>query len=250
MAGTEVTKNDLVMEAHLNERYGILPKPQLNEEDLLQLKNDVNLLMNNNPAWSKDWLTDGLFTRFLRAFDSVNEATVKMTEYFEWRVTENVDDINPSDPILKKLLAQHSNIIIDDAVDRCGRPIMVIRARNHKKSETAEEIFKSAIYYLENLCLRCDKTELQDFCMVYDLGGFTMENMDFPLAQKYFKALTDYYAERVGVALIINYPFLIHSVWMVLKLWLSRRVRSKFVFCGREEFNDFVDEAPLPLQLF
>jgi len=206
--------------------------------------------MNKKPEWSKDWLTDGLIRRFLQAFGCVKEATVKITEYFEWRATENVDDINPSDPILKKIIAQHSNIILDDAVDKCGRPIMVIRARNHKKNETAAEIFKSAIYYLENLCARCDQTELKDFCMVYDLGGFTTENMDFPLAQKYFKALKDYYPERVGVALIINYPFLIHSVWMVIKLWLNKRLRSKFIFCGRKEFNDFVDEDSLPLELF
>ena len=74
--------------------------------------------------------------------------------------------------------------------------------------------------------------------------------MDFPLAQKYFKALKDFYPERVGVALIINYPFLIYPVWQVIKLWLSNRLASKFIFCGRKEFNDFVDESLMPLQLF
>jgi len=247
-AGCE--ENDLKMLDSLNNKYGIVERPELSDEDFLLLKNDMNTLMDENPAWSKDWLSDDLLRRFLRTFETVRETTLKITEYFEWRVVQNVDDINPSDPILKKLLAAHSNIILDDATDRCGRPIMIIRARNHKKTETPEEIFKSAIYYLESLCARCDRTELKEFCMVYDLGGFTSENMDFPLAQKYFKALKDYYPERVGVALIINYPFLIHSVWMVIKLWLTRRLRSKFIFCGREEFNDFVDEASLPLQLF
>jgi len=238
------------MDETLNKKYGIMQRPDVSEKDRTQLKTEIEQMLTEQPAWSRDWLSDGLYTRFLRAFGTVPEARTKIREYLEWRVSEGVDDINPSDPVLKKLLAQHSNIIIEDATDRCGRPIMVIRARNHKKGETAEEMFKSAIYYLEHVCTRSDRTELGEFCMVYDLGGFTMENMDFPLAQKYFKALKDYYPERVGVALIINYPFLIHSVWVVIKFWLSRRLRSKFIFCGRDEFNHFVDESSLPLQLF
>ena len=242
--------NQRGMEKYLNKQYSVVDRPMVSEDNLVQLKNNVNILMSENPAWSKEWVTNGLCRRFLQTFVSVRDATIKIKEYFEWRLAEKVDYINPCEPAIGGILEQMSNIIIDGAVDRCGRPIMVIKVHNHIKSEIDEETFKSAIYHLENLCARCDKTELQDFCMIYDLSGFSIENMDFLFSQKYFKALRDYYPERVGVALIINYPFLIHSVWTVVKLWLSKRLCSKFIFCGRKEFNDFVDETLLPLKLF
>lgn len=238
------------IEEQLNITYGIVPRAIYSQEDFDLLSKMVSNRMNENPDWDTKWSTDEVLRRFLQTFCTVPETTEKLVQYFDWRSNEKVDEINPYDPAMKRILTGHSNVILDDTFDRCGRPILVIRARNHRTDENADDIWKSAVYYLERVCEQSDSTELKDFCLVFDLGGFTTANMDFPLAQKFFKALKDYYPERVGVVLIINYPFLIHSIWMVIKLWLYQRLRSKFIFCGEKEFDEFVDMSKLPLELF
>lgn len=245
-----VENSSLEVEEKLNAKYGIVQLPAYSSEDFEALRKTIGNKINKSPNWDSKWNSDDLLKRFLRTFGTVKDTTEKLIQYFDWRFDEKVDQINPSDPAIKKILSGHSNIVLDGVYDRCGRPIMLIRAKNHRTDEKAEDIWKSAVYYLEKVCKQSDDTQLKDFCMVYDLNGFTSANMDFPLAQKYFKALKNYYPERVGVALIINYPFIIHSVWHVVKLWLNQRLRSKFIFCGEKEFNDFVEVDKFPLQLF
>ena len=245
-----INNSNLEKEEYLNKRYGIESFPY-SEDDLALLRSTINTKMAENISWKTEWADDHLMKRFLRTFVTVQETTTKLIQYFEWRLNEGIDDINFDDPVMKDILALGVNLILDDNYDSCGRPIMIIHtARQYKDNERAEQLFKTAIYFIERMCERCDKTELRQFCVVFDLSNFTMANMDFQFLQRYINCLKDYYPERIGAALVINYPSIIYPLWKVIKLWMNRHLRSKFIFCGEKEFSDFIDITKLSVRLF
>jgi len=227
-------------------------KNNQNDNDIDAVRENLSAMFSANASWKREWLTgDDMVRRFLKTFPTVVEATEKMVQYFNWRHEESVDDIDPHDPSMEKILAEEGNTVVEGVYDRKGRPILLITPRHHKKNQHPDDlVFKSAVYTLERICQLCDATELKNFCMVYNLEGFTKANMDFTLAQKYFKCLLEYYPERVGVGLIINYPVIVHPFWKIVKVWMNKNMRNKFVFCNKKEFKEYVNPEHIPMSLF
>lgn len=236
---------------NLNIKYGIECFTEYNQDDFSVLKTSIDEKISENEDWKEDWVDDLLLERFLSTSDSVEEANKKLVAYFEWRCSEAIDDINFDDPVMKEIKAYGVNLVFDDVFDTCGRPIMIVYAsKQHRETERAEQVFRSAIYFVELMCRKSKNTELKNFTIVFDLGGFTMSNMDFPFLQRYINCMRDFYPEQIAAALVINYPAIIYPLWKVIKLWMNRNLRSKFVFCGEKEFNDFINIESLPVKLF
>jgi len=222
------------------------------DEDFATLRNNVTSMLKANPSWKNEWFTgDSMLIRYLNAFGNASEATEKISQYFQWRYNEGIDDVDPEDPVLAEILAEQGNVVLDEVYDLKGRPILVITPRRHQKNMyTEEQVFRSAVYCLEKISKKCDESQSSGFCMIYNLEGFTKANMDLSFAQRYFKCLKDYYPERIGLGLIINYPPIVHPFWKVIKMWMNPRMRNKFVFCSKKQFKDYVDVDELPVKLF
>ena len=234
----------------VNQKYGI-ETFSCGEDDFHNLNTLMENKMADNPEWKAEWMDEHLLRRFLRTFNSVEESAHKICNYFNWRHEEEIDDIDIQHPIMQQLMAQGTNEILDNFYDRCGRPIMIIHtARQTKEADKGEFIFKRAVWHIEQMCKRCDACALRTFTIVFNMDNFTAGNSDYTFLQRYVNALRDYYPERIGAALVINYPPLVYPVWKVAQFWMNKHLRSRFIFCGKQEFNDFIDVEAMPVTLF
>jgi len=248
----KIEKNPEETVTTLNKKYKIQTFSCV-ESDLDTLRVDMETEMMKRPDWKKEWLDDNLLKRFLCSFRTIEETQKKLCNYFNWRLEENIDNIDvENDTIMKEMIALGTNEILETFTDRCGRPIMIIHAsRQRKEPNRSEYIYKRAIWHLEQMCAKCDQmTPLKNFTLVYNMNNFTTANSDHGFLQRYVQALRDYYPERIGSAVVINYPSIVSALWKVVKIWMPKHLRSRFVFCSKSEFDDFIDTTKMPVNLF
>ena len=231
-------------------KYGI-KCPSNSDEDLETLKCVINSKILEHVNWKKDWGKEQTLIRFLRAFITIDGAIDALVAYFNWRVKYDVDNITEHHSDVKKEDSVGRLQIVKDQMDSCGRPICIGFVRQHDKGHgNYESLFTYMIFQLEYLCKLCDDSELKNFCIVFDLNGFSMQNMDYRFIQDGLHILKNYYPERLGVALVVNYPWIFYGCWKIIKYMMNDVTRSKILFAGEEEFNDFVDHDALPVTLF
>ncbi|XP_057314560.1 uncharacterized protein LOC130655778 [Hydractinia symbiolongicarpus] len=238
------------MEKRLSKKYGI-KRPCYDEEDLKKLKTNIDEDFSKNPLWKRSWCDENLLIRFLKANSNVEKAVGKLNVYFDWKLECDSKNISPHDADIINEESQGRSVIVSNTRDRCGRPIMLVFVRKHDKNHgNYESLFKFVIYQLEELCKQADENEFKSFDLVFDLNGFSMRNMDFQYVQTFLQYLKEYYPERLGVAFIINYPFIFYACWKIIKLWLNDVIKSRILFADKSSLNDFMDIKQLPGDLF
>ena len=226
------------------------------QNDLLILKDLMTKKFTNDTCtWKKEWYSDALVCRLLSRYKTVPDTHKKLVQYFDWRHKENIDEISPADPELSAVFDQCSgvNVILEDFRDRQGRPVMIVNTAGQRGNwSLTDKLYKRAMYYIEEMCRRCDETEDSrgTFTLIFNLKNWGYANIDVPFLYCYARTLGNFYMERIGVILVVNYPYGVFPMWSVGKYVLSAQVRQKFVFCGRRELNEYVDVDNMPVKLF
>ncbi|KAF5025486.1 hypothetical protein F66182_2391 [Fusarium sp. NRRL 66182] len=114
--------------------------------------------------------------------------------------------------------------------DNDNRPIHVVKARLHDSRKQSAEAMET--YVLHNIeTIRIMAREPNDkVCLIFDLGGFGLRNMDFHVVKFLIQILETRYPETLGIVLVHNAPLVFWGVWSVIKHWLDPVVASKVSF--------------------
>lgn len=248
--GYEDTSDERLAYENLCAKYGI-KKTVVIKDKLAKLKSAVNNIFEQNPAFDKKCVSDSLLERFLLFHGTVKKAAPAIERFLKWRIDENVDRINDEDLDVIKEVKVGRHTLVESMKDRCGRPLVVIHARLHNKYKSEERaMWKYMIYFMEMLSRLSNESEMKNFCCIFDLKEFSRSTMDYRLVKKLIFLLQNCYPELLGTALIINYPLIFSGFWKVIRIWMSESVRSKFIFAGENEVNDFIDLKMLPIPIF
>jgi len=220
-----------------------MKRPSYDVEDLETLKRYFSKELNRNPEWKDFWIEEETMIRFLKANESVQESLEALETYCDWRHKFDVDNISPDDSDIQKESSARREEILDDERDYCGRPVIIMYPRLHDMYHgDYPSLYKYVTFQMEQLTSICDQVgEDGTFCLVVDMKSFAMKNMDYTALRKIFWILKNCYPERLGVCLIINYPWVFYGCWEVIKLWLNDVTRSKIHFCTKKELSDFLD---------
>merc|ERR1711977_523950 len=103
------------------------------------------------------------------------------------------------------------------------------------------------------MCQKCDDNNNESggkFVIVFNLARWGLANMDLPFLKRYLNTLTNCYSERFGAILVVNSPYGTCTMWKFMKYWVDPSIRSRFIFCGKREFDDFIDREKMPYSLF
>jgi hypothetical protein len=85
--------------------------------------------------------------------------------------------------------------------------------------------------------------------IILDLSGFSVRNLDYEFVKFLINLLENHYPESLGVALVINAPYVFNSVWHIVKHWLDPVVRSKIIFIKHlNDLSEYIDLSILPKQ--
>ncbi|KUJ14728.1 CRAL/TRIO domain-containing protein [Mollisia scopiformis] len=239
-----------------------------------QTKEFHEALANMSPAtlratfWSmvKHDHPDALLLRFLRARKwDVEKALVMMVSTMRWRSNEvNVDDdimangelsalndANSSDPAKKKLghdfLAQmRLGKSFLHGLDKSGRPMCFVRVRLHRQGEQSEESLERYTVFIIESARMILSPPVDTACVVFDMTGFSMANMDYAPVKFMIKCFEANYPESLGVVLVHKAPWVFQGIWKIIKGWLDPVVASKVHFTNNnDEMEEFVPRSQI-----
>ncbi|KAF4974077.1 hypothetical protein FZEAL_8978 [Fusarium zealandicum] len=204
---------------------------------------------------------DALVLRFLRARKwDVEKALVMLVSTMNWRHTEmHVDDDimkngdavaiedakkadSPTKQVSADLMAQlRMGKSFLHGTDKNGRPICVVRVRLHKTGQECEESLEKYTVYIIETARMVLEPPVDTACVVFDMTGFSMANMDYTPVKFMIKCFEANYPESLGAVLVHRAPWLFQGIWKVIRGWLDPVVASKVHFTNnRAELEEFI----------
>jgi len=210
---------------------------------------------------------DALLLRFLRArkWDE-HKALVMLMSCMNWRADEShVDDdimVNGekqafeheagTNAELKQagvdfLSQMRSAKTYIHGVDKSGRPISIAHARLHKAGDQSQESLERYTVYLIETSRLMLTPPADTGCVMFDMTGFSLANMDYAPVKFMIKCFEANYPESLGVVLIHKAPWVFQGVWKVIRGWLDPVVASKVHFTNSaKDLEEFIDKDRIP----
>ncbi|KAI1100431.1 phosphatidylinositol transfer protein CSR1 [Jackrogersella minutella] len=213
---------------------------------------------------------DALLLRFLRARKwDLQRALVMLMSTMNWRCSEaHVDDVIMANgeefaAINEKSGDAKSKKLAEDFLaqlrmgkshcygsDKAGRPICIVRARLHRAGEQSEAGLELFTVYLIETTRFMLTHPVDTACVLFDLTGFSLSNMDYTPVKFMIKCFEANYPESLGVVLVHKAPWVFQGIWKILKGWLDPVVASKVHFTNTlKDLEEFVAKERIPTDL-
>ncbi|OLL22621.1 CRAL-TRIO domain-containing protein [Neolecta irregularis DAH-3] len=244
----DLRKHKLKLAALLNKKSAVVVDPAQDKYSLTKDMRDD--LANKDPKdlraafWNFVKLEnpDTWLLRFLRARKwDVHRAFVMLLSTIHWRTSEmcypKVDRLaaegeeyfflNNDEEFIKQLQSGKAFMY---GSDKEGRPLSYIKPRLHFPAhQSLETMQKFTSFYMETAIFFLNDYVDQG-CMVVDITGFSLANLDLPVAKFMIKCLETYYPECLGICLIHNAPWWFQGIWNIIKGLLDPEFASKLHF--------------------
>ncbi|XP_066980427.1 uncharacterized protein [Macrobrachium rosenbergii] len=188
-----------------------------------------------------------LLRRYLVAHHTVDAAYERMVATDAWRKEANVAEVTSETPGVKSSIALRVSKLLEERDNR-RRPIVYVAVRNHSfRNRDVDAMTEYIIYMLEESCRKCLDDGPDNICILFDMKGFSLACMDYPVVRVLFNIMTDHYPERLGVALILNAPYIFSACWAIIRGWMDENTASKIKFIkGDEQLSSYVDPCVIP----
>ncbi|KAI8367660.1 CRAL-TRIO domain-containing protein [Radiomyces spectabilis] len=213
-----------------------------------------NMVCTDNP--------DAVVLRFLRARKWDLDAAYNMLiNTLRWRIVMRVDDIvalgetgmhdelERLKPGMGKSFVEqlHSGKAFLGGPDKAGRGICFINVSLHHKEDQAPEVIKLLTMFVMETSRIVVHQPIEAACIVFNMDGFTLSNMDFDFVKFLVTCFEAYYPETLGCCLIHKAPWVFSTVWNLITPLLDPVVASKIHFTKNvDELTKYVDMASLP----
>lgn len=192
-------------------------------------KQDIDLLKKDDYAISRYCKEDQQTT--ISAIKSV----------LQWRKDYNLSDLKEDDfpQEFRDSKAFHTS-----GKDVEGNVMVYIRVQHfHKNEHPIEDVKK----YLAFLLDRVDReTKGDGWALCFDCTNAGLSNVDMDLLKFVVQALTLYFVENCRYVLIHDMPWILASVWKLVKSWLPQEQRDAVKFASKKEMGNFVKDDQLP----
>ncbi|RFU24210.1 hypothetical protein B7463_g12127, partial [Scytalidium lignicola] len=178
---------------------------------------------------------DALLLRFLRARKwDVEKALVMLVSTMRWRS----NDAHVDDDIMKNGEA----FAIEQAAGSDPSKKKVWRGFSCSTKVREELLARPGQGGKTDVLSRLVLTPPADTaCVVFDMTGFSMANMDYAPVKFMIKCFEANYPESLGVVLVHKAPWIFQGIWKIIKAWLDPVVASKVHFTNsQEDMEQFV----------
>ncbi|KAF9395191.1 hypothetical protein BGZ94_006598, partial [Podila epigama] len=136
-----------------------------------------------------------------------------------------------------------------NGTDKEGRIVAYLNVRLHRPGDQpAKTLEKLTVYVMEAGRVLLEHP-VETVCLVFDLTGFSLSNMDFNMVKYLVTVFEAYYPESLGRIIIHGAPFVFWGVWKVIQPWLDPVVAAKVCFTRNDnELTQYIDANHLPTQ--
>jgi hypothetical protein len=164
---------------------------------------------------------DVLVLRFLRARKwDVEKAMAMLVSAINWRherrLEEDIVSKGDSIGLAKELSADEKSFLAQyrsgkayvRGSDKEGRPVFVIKVRLHDPKLQSPESMEAFILHNIETIRTMIRYPDEKSCLIFDLTGFGLKNMDFHVVKFLVQVFEARYPEYLGVVLVHNAPFI------------------------------------------
>ncbi|KAI1317930.1 CRAL/TRIO domain-containing protein [Xylariaceae sp. FL0255] len=204
---------------------------------------------------------DALVLRFLRARKwDVESAMMMLVSAITWRADRRMLDtvIRVGEAVAlkegkeqtaddKAFITQYqSGKSYVRGKDKENRIIYNIHVRLHDpRAQTPYCMEEYVLHNIESLRVLI-KPPNDKCCLIFDMTGFGLKNMDFHVVRFLVSVFEARYPETLGLVLIHNAPFVFWGIWNIIKGWLDPVIASKINFTRKtKDMLQFISEENL-----
>ncbi|KAG0222138.1 CRAL-TRIO domain-containing protein [Mortierella sp. GBAus27b] len=185
---------------------------------------------------------DALLLRFVRARKwNVNNALNMLFKAFKWRLDEDIPAVKYSTDVAlneqyPKFFEQlESGKFYIHGTDSENRIVAYLNVRLHDpNAQPAKTLEKLTVYVMEAGRVLLEHP-VETVCLVFDLTGFGLSNMDYHMVKYLVTVFEAYYPESLGRIIIHGAPFVFWGIWRVIQPWLDPVVAAKVVFTRQDK---------------
>jgi hypothetical protein len=222
---------------------------------------------------------DILVLRFLRARKwDVEKAVIMLVSALNWRHERRLEDdiVRKGDSVglaetqsadEKSFISQyHSGKAYIRGSDKEGRPVFIIKVRLHDPKLQSPESMETFVLHNIETIRTMIRHPNEKSCLLFDLTGFGLKNMDFHVVKFLVQVFEARYPEYLGVVLIHNAPFVFWGssfspqliwnvltlmvcntgIWKMIQPWLDPVIASKINFTSsNKDLTRFIAQENL-----
>ena len=179
-------------------------------------------------------------------------AFAMLTRMLKWRIDLDVDSITArgeehyNENLPGFDLQMKSGKAYFHGTDKEARSVFYVHVQMHRSNQQTFEALRTFVIYNMETGRLFLAPPLNQCSFLFDLTGFGLGNMDWPLAQFLIKVFETYYPEILGTLIIHNAPWVFSGIWKVLAPLVDPVVRQKVQFTQNDELLRFIDVNQLP----
>lgn len=179
----------------------------------------------------------GCMARYLRARDwDVAKAESLLRSTLEWRNTFKITEISPLDDAIS--LEGETGKTYRNGFDLLGRPIIYMKPR-FQNTKNYDKQVRYTVHHLERAMESMNQFEgVEQMVLFIDFHGYSITNAPpMSVTKEVLGILLNCYPERLGLALMIDAPFLFNMAYKVIYPFLPTETRKKihFISGNKEE---------------
>ncbi|KAG0304054.1 hypothetical protein BGZ97_001644 [Linnemannia gamsii] len=192
---------------------------------------------------------DALLLRFIRArkWNTINALSM-MFKAFKWRLDEDIPavkyssdaQLNDQNPKFFEQLEMGKFYIKGTDVE--NRMVAYLNVRLHHPSDQPPKTLEKLTIYVMECGRVMVEHPVETVCLVFDLTGFSLSNMDFAMVRYLISIFEAYYPESLGRIIVHGAPFVFWGVWKIIQPWMDPVVASKVRFTRKDQ--DLLEYIP------
>lgn len=182
---------------------------------------------------------DYCVTRYYKEDTPTTVSNIK--QVLEWRKSYNLSDLKeedfPEEFRTTKVFQVHGKDVENNVM-------VYIRVKLFKKGEFPIEDVKK---YMAFLLDRVDReTKGDGWALCFDCADAGISNVDMEMLKFVVQVLTNYFVENCRYVLIYEMPWILSSIWKIVKSWLPQEHRDAVKFANKKDMSSFVKDSELP----
>ena len=123
--------------------------------------------------------------------------------------------------------------------------IFILLFRHNKDDRDIAELENYIIYLLEEAVKKSVPTE-QRINVIFDLTGFSFQCMDYEAVKLLVSILQTQYPEILGIAYVVNAPWVFNACWAIIRLWLDPVTQAKVSFVDDDHIREIMSYTNVP----
>lgn len=180
---------------------------------------------------------DEYLSCFIRSFyhdSNMDVVLTKLDTVLTFRKTIGLNDLTlesfPADFEERQVLYWHG-------VDKENRKILLVKVARHKKGVDTEEMKRFVAWKLEQHHQQQLGVRI---VVIYDFTDAGIMNMDLDLVRFIITCLTTYFPGILHLAFLFEMPWLLSSIWKVIRGWLTPQQRNRTLLVNKAELSEYI----------